>query len=132
MLPETTTEFSFVLRPSSYGVGVFATHDIKQGTFLRLFGRSEHQDNKEIVRVKHKAEVPELFRNFCLDRGESLICPQDFGHMQIGWYLNHSTKPNVELRDYTDYAARDIAAGEELTIDYNMLQEPREGRAAYY
>ena len=39
-----TSEFSFILKPSKYGVGVFAAHDIKKGTFLRLFGNDEHPE----------------------------------------------------------------------------------------
>ena len=38
MNKDKTDEFSFILKPAQYGVGVFATHDIKAGTSLRLFG----------------------------------------------------------------------------------------------
>jgi len=33
MNKDKTDEFSFVLKPAQYGVGVFATHDIKAGIF---------------------------------------------------------------------------------------------------
>ena len=36
-----TTEFSFILKPSKYGVGVFATHNIAKGTYLRLFNEKD-------------------------------------------------------------------------------------------
>ena len=47
--------------------------------------------------------------------------------MTISWYLNEplpKQKPNVGCRsDYTFYALRDIAVGEELTVDYNTFSE---------
>ena len=36
--PQLTNEFSFVLKGTQYGVGVFAVHDIQKGSHLRLFG----------------------------------------------------------------------------------------------
>jgi hypothetical protein len=80
-----TTEFSFVLKPSKYGVGVFAINDIEQGTHLRLFGDKEMMNLRSMVRPKK--DVSELFQEYCIDRGDTLICPIDFGHMHIGWYL---------------------------------------------
>ena len=35
---DKTDEFSFVLKSSEHGIGVFTVHDIKKGTHLRLFG----------------------------------------------------------------------------------------------
>jgi SET domain-containing protein len=47
--------------------------------------------------------------------------------MTIAWFLNKpkpSQKPNIGCRkDYTFYALRDIAAGEELTVDYDSFSE---------
>lgn len=128
-----TNEFSFILKPAKYGVGVFATHDILGGTQLRVFG-----DNNPIRRLK-KEEVPEMFRDWCASKGDELICPPDFGYMPIGWYLNHSNTPNA-VHDEKEAAgsyglwrsARDIKAGEEITIDYNELEEPEEDRKEYY
>ncbi|MBI2097239.1 MAG: SET domain-containing protein [Candidatus Sungbacteria bacterium] len=129
MTETSTNEFSFVLKPSTHGVGVFAVQAIKTGTYLRLFG-----DEKELRhRTRHlqKSEVPELFRDYCVDRGETMMCPEDFGCMPVGWYLNHSNVPNAIHRDYHWYAARDIAPGEEVTINYNTLEEPEEAKQAY-
>ena len=129
LLMDSTNEFSFVLKPADHGVGVFATHDIKKGTHLRLFvdeKTSEHE-----ARTMDKNSVPELFQGYCLDRGDTMICPPDFGALPIGWYINHSSKPNTEAgnnpnlhRRYRWYASRDIKNGEEILIDYNSLQEP--------
>jgi SET domain-containing protein len=134
---DETNEFSFTLKPSKFGVGVFAAHPIAKGTYLRLFGDSTIKAHT--FRELQKAEVPEEFQDFCLDRGEALICPPDFGVMPLGWYMNHSVDFNAEPglgihsnKKYRWYAIRDIAAGEEILIDYKKLEEPEESRAAYY
>ena len=59
-------------------------------------------------------------------------CPKDFGCMEIGWYLNHSKTPNAYHRNYEYYALRDIKTGEEITVDYNTLEEPEEAKENYY
>ena len=125
-----TTEFSFILKPAEYGVGVFAAHDIVKGTFLRLFGNEDLVENR--IRSLEKKDVPEIFHDHCLIMGEKLSCPNDFGQMEIGWYLNHSKQGNAFHVDYNWYAARDIKAGEEILIDYNSLGEPEEDKADYY
>lgn len=131
-MKETTDEYSFVLKPSAYGIGVFAAHDIKEGTYLRMFGENNP------LRHLNKKDIPEQFRIFCADRGETMICPPDFGYMPVGWHLNHSSTPNAvhkgwkKKEGYDFFAIRDIKDGEEITIDYNLLEEPEEGKEAYY
>jgi len=126
-----TNEFSFILKPAQYGVGVFATHKIKKGTYLRLFGDESKLENRSIIRKTE--DVPEFFQQFCMSRGKTLICPQDFGHMQIGWYVNHSKKnPNAAHKNYNWYAIKNIEAGEEILVDYNSLEEPEEVKEKYY
>jgi len=99
MYKNKTDEFSFVIKPSKHGVGVFAAHGIRSGTYLRLF----HEENEESVGVERKKKyVPEYFRQYCLDRGDKY------------------------------YAMRDIAKDEEITIDYNSLEEPEDAKADYY
>ncbi len=127
-----TNEFSFVLRAANHGVGVFALHDIAKDTPMRLFGENNPR------RILKKDETPEQFRNFCADRGDTMICPPDFGYMPLGWYLNHSEDPNTEPRGFYDekgyhfFARRDIKVDEEITIDYNTLEEPEEGKEYFY
>jgi hypothetical protein len=126
-----TNEFSFVLKPAEHGVGVFTMHDIAKGSHLRMFGDGETISDRSVVRKKE--DVPEYFQQYCSDRGDTLLCPIDFGQMHVGWHLNHSSTPNA-IRDdgYKWYAARDIQEGEEITIDYNTLEEPEEAKEAYY
>ncbi len=131
MDPSHTTEYSFIVKPSEHGVGVFATHEIKKGAHLRLFGDEETFDLRVLERKR--SEVPDVFREYCLDRGDTLYCPHDFGRMEIGWYLNHSKTPNATRdKDYKWYALRDIQSGEEITIDYNSLEEPEGEGQEYY
>lgn len=126
-----TNEFSFILKPSQHGVGVFATEDIKKDTHLRLFGDNETIDLRSLIR--NKKDVPEVFQGHCIDRGEQLICPVDFGQMHVGWYLNHSRNANTYPdSDYKWYAKHDIKAGDEITIDYNLLEEPEKNKPHYY
>ena len=125
-----TTEFSFALKPAEHGVGVFAAHDIKAESFLRLFG--DQTETAYIAVSRNETDVPDFFRQFCLGRGNILRCPQDFGRMEIGWHLNHSRTPNAKHRGYRYYALRDIKQGEEITIDYDTLGEPEEEKEDYY
>ncbi|MCA9370379.1 MAG: SET domain-containing protein-lysine N-methyltransferase [Candidatus Peregrinibacteria bacterium] len=60
-------------------------------------------------------------------------CPKYFNHMEIGCYLNHAKNPNaMHDKEYRYYALQDIHAGEEITIDYNTLEEPEEDKESYY
>ena len=128
---EKTSEFSFILKPSKYGVGVFSVHDIKKGAHLRLFGDNETIDLRSVTRSKK--DVPVSFQEYCMDREDNLICPEDFGRMHVGWYLNHSSEPNTfRDEDFKWYASRDIKSGEEIVIDYNSLDEPTGARDEYY
>lgn len=124
-----TNEFSFVLKPSIHGIGVFAAHDIKMGASLRLFGNDE---SPEESRMLNKENVPEFFRHYCIARGSQLSCLDDFGCMPIGWYMNHSRTPNAKHRNWEYFAILDISAGEEILIDYNTLEEPEEYKESYY
>ena len=127
----TTNEFSFILKSSKYGVGVFSVYKIKKGSFLRLFGK-ETPKSKRNTRIIPKKNIPKIFKEYCIDRGDKMICPNDFGSMPLGWYMNHSSKPNAIHKNYNFYAAKDIKPGEEITIDYNTLEEPDKNKDSYY
>lgn len=125
-----TSEFSFILKPSKYGVGVFAAHDISKGVHLRLFGDEDKMGDVSVLRKK--TDIPEFFREYCVDRGDEMRCPADFGCMEMGWFLNHSKDPNAYHKNYEFYAMRDIFEGEEITINYNSLEEPEDSKESYY
>ena len=125
-----TNEFSFILKPSKFGVGVFAMHDIKKGDYLRLFGDEKEFEHR--VRLMDKNDVPEFFQSYCMDRDDKLVTPLDFGNMPVGWYLNHSKNSNATHKDFHWYASRDIKNGEEILVDYNSLEEPEKSKEYYY
>jgi SET domain-containing protein len=120
----STDEFSFVLKPAEHGIGVFAVHAIAAGTHLRLWASESRELKTE--------QVPEALRCYCIKMGKTVYAPRDFGAMDVGWFLNHSQTPNAHHREFEYYASRDIAAGEEITIDYNSLGEPEELKEDYY
>lgn len=127
-----TDEFSFVLKVSTIsgaGVGVFALHAIAKGAWLEVFPRG-YQSRR------FKAdELPEALRSYCTAKPNDLYAaPRQFNRMSIGWYLNHSPTPNVNWDDdlHGYVAARDLAEGEELFIDYQLFEEPLDKQAAFY
>ncbi len=116
-LQTKTDQFSFILRPSGIeGIGVFATHNIQKGTYLRLFSPGE-----KVKLRKESAKHLAFLHRYSVELGDLLSGPEDFGRMSVGWYLNHSRRPNAEHRNYRYYASRVIRAGEEVTINYNTL-----------
>jgi SET domain-containing protein len=118
------------LRPSKiHGVGVFAIRKIKKGASI-------FPDDKQPIKwVKGKRlqnlppEIRKLYDDFSIIKkdGKKYGCPKSFNQMTISWYLNEprsKQKANVECRvDYMFYALRDIACGEELTVDYGTFSE---------
>lgn len=111
------------------GIGVFALHGIAKGVWLELFPRGYRS------RKFKSSELPEAFRSYCTAKPNDVwAAPRQFNRMSIGWYLNHSAAPNVEWDDDLNgyVSARDIAEGEELFIDYNLLEEPAEKKAPFY
>ena len=125
---DKTDEFSFILKPSNHGIGVFAVHNIREGTPLKVLGNGGKEDGI----FRKKKDVPEIFQQYCISKGDKLIAPQDFGAMPVGWHLNHSKNPNAFYKDPHWHALRDIKAGEEILIDYNSLGEPEEVKKDYY
>lgn len=123
------------IKPSKiHGVGVFAIRAIPK--WASIFP----DDDAPIVWIKTnkikrlRGEIRRLYEDFCIikDNGESYGCPANFSLMTTAWFLNEpqsGQKPNVGCRkDYTFYALRDIAAGEELTVDYPTFSEKPRAR----
>lgn len=108
------------------GLGVFTKVDIKKGQLI-------WEDNKIIDVIIHKEEfagLPSIAKRFILNHtykethnGNSyFILPSDNDK-----YTNHSTDPNETCNGpYQVVAARDIKAGEELTINYFEFDEDAE------
>jgi len=115
-----------VVKPSKIsGVGVFTMTPIAKGAFIPVFGN----DPSIFVSLKgRRKEEIRLIKNYCIACGKKYECPRNWHHMEIGWYLNHSRKPNALYRQQKNgelvyYAKRNIKAGEEITIDYKVFGE---------
>ncbi|MFA5011955.1 MAG: SET domain-containing protein [Ignavibacteria bacterium] len=121
---EMTNQIIFELRPSSiHGVGVFSTGKIKKGTKLPLFEEEDHTflHESNVIHTNIPSRVLAKYSiHFPEDKGYST--PKNFNRMSVGWFLNHSDKPNaVNDENYDYYALKDIPKGKEITIDYNKL-----------
>ena len=81
-----------------HGIGVFAASDIPAGTNV-----------------------------FPADQAEIVWVPANFSLLTVGWYVNEARPgepPNLEPSDVFDLvAARDIDAGEELTMLYSSFSK---------
>jgi hypothetical protein len=112
-----------------HGVGVFAACPIPAGT--NVFPA----DQAEIVWVPATMiDDPalsdferSLYRDFAIRRGAELGCPVNFSLLTVGWYVNEprpGEPPNLEPTEQFDLvAARDIEAGEELTVLYSSFSK---------
>ncbi len=102
------------------GLGVFAAADIREGTVVRLYDSRFDlaYEKDELTRVPaHFREFLERYTHDHPRDPEFLILDCDEGR-----FMNHASRPNVDLtRPERGIAARDIAAGEELTCDYGCF-----------
>jgi hypothetical protein len=116
------------LGPSAvHGIGVIAIRAIPAGT--NLFANDEVRlvwvDKAELERSPPAEAERRLYHDFGIDRGECIGCPSNFHNLTPGWYLNEPAPgqaANVRSDEALNFlAARDIAEGEELTIDYSSF-----------
>lgn len=104
-----------VLRPSEIaGVGVFTTTPIRKGVKPPLFVQRDWVFRKSVFGYKRHFGHYDKVR-------DGYWCPVDFNRMSIGWYLNHSETPNCTSAVHPR-TLRFIRPGEELTIDYRLLE----------
>jgi len=113
------------LRPSPIeGVGVFAVRDIPTGCREMFSPPAAPDDFVAVPRVDVEQLPPharQLVETYCLFDAEWYWIPRDgFKKMDLSHFLNHSDTPNVVSVEEGMWfeALRDIAAGEELTVDY--------------
>jgi len=114
------------LKPSKIhkgGVGVFAIMRIPKGT--PIFAG----ENDELIWIR-KASIPgggpmrRIYDDFAIIDGEFYGCPISFNRLNPAWFLNESTRPNAHCdENYNFHAARDIRAGEEITVDYSTFSD---------
>jgi len=122
-MKEETDEFSFLLKPSPIaGVGVFVTHKIKKGTRLRVFSGAAPTRRIRYSEAKKNPVLAKFVEFFAVASNGWVYIPANFSAMPVGWYMNHNDTPNAfHDEGYKYYASRDIAEGEEITINYNEL-----------
>jgi SET domain-containing protein len=109
-----------ILQPSPiHGVGVFARKRIKKGSLLPLFAKDDLTVRNIASPIERHYAVHYTAKNRIASKPLGWHCPKDFHRMSIGWYTNHSKRPNVETRTWK--ALRNINKGEEITIDYDLL-----------
>ena len=118
-----------VLRPSRIeGVGCFTLAPIRAGQVVRNLW--DDSDVRFVPAAEVAPDALALHRRYCIESPDGFWCPLDFRRMSLGWYLNHSDSPNLGSRDGGNnyHALRDIAADEELTIDYRLLDDAVDNR----
>jgi len=110
-----------------HGLGAFAAAAIRKGTPVWRFTPGFDLD----IDPKEVEKQPDHFRKVLLHYGyldprlnRYILCCDD------ARFINHADEPNLSIdyaadRHGVDYAARDIAAGEELTIDYKLVESHR-------
>ena len=116
------------LGPSAiHGFGVFAAEPIAKGTPVWRFAKGLDMEFSPDIVPTLPAHVQQFFTHYgYLDRNMQriILCFDD------ARFVNHSDMPNVAT-DYAqdsyglDIALRDIAAGEELTMDYVGFEDSR-------
>lgn len=92
------------------GKGVFALRDFKKGEFIFRRRKGKIISNKDIPMLSEEDR-----RHLCeLDWGTSAVL------LPPGCYLNHACDPNAMRKGSHVFAWRNIAQGEEITIDYRL------------
>ena len=120
-----------------HGVGVCAIRDIPAGTIV-FRGESER-----VVWVSRAAvrrlptALRKLYEDFGMVSGDQIGVPPTLNMLSVGWYVNHSDRPNLEADEEGRFVAlRRIRKGDELTADYRTFVDqplafrPKESRSA--
>ena len=108
---------TYVSRSSIHGFGVFAAAPIARGTTIWEFDEGADWTLTEA----ELAAFPERLRGqmeawtYQGEDGFFVLCSDS------AKFMNHSFQPNCDDHGSNTVAARDIAAGEELTCDYRAF-----------
>jgi SET domain-containing protein len=102
-----------------HGIGLFAAEPIPRGTVIWQFMPTFDVvfDRSAFERLPREAQL-HVDRYAYLDRDQEafVLCGDD------ARFMNHSAAPNTwEASEERTLAARDIAAGEEITCDYAAM-----------
>ena len=111
-------------RSRIHGVGVLAIRDIPRGTQL-FRGEDERVVWVRLAAIRRlPLELRKLYTDFGMAWGKRIGVPRTLNMLSVGWYLNHSGRPNTRCdEDGRFYALRRIRKGEELTADYRTFSD---------
>jgi hypothetical protein len=117
------------------GVGVFAIRKIPKGVEI-FAGDSGPEMEERDVRILDGLDAAwrGLYEDFCVFEDGKMFCPRNFNGLTVGWYLNHSTVPNVRCdkeKGYIFVALRDINKDDELTVDYSTYSDLPPNRSSF-
>ena len=117
------------LAPSNiHGIGLFAIRDISFGQ--KLF--EQILDDNDYIFLKNEdlqifdIEIQNLIKSlYILEEKGVWIQRTGLNHLDYSYYINHSDEPNLTYIQNKNYylPKRDIKKGEELTYDYNEVQD---------
>ncbi len=126
LLAELSSNTWCMIQPSPlHGIGVFALCDIPKGCrsmFSTGVGEWIPVLRSEVAALPLHSQS--LVENYCLyDDTHYFIPDYGFKVMDLVNFLNHGDTPNIVSVNEGEYfeATRDIAAGEELLVDYGTL-----------
>ncbi len=121
MKRRTSKAFVYLGPSSIHGIGCFADLAVSKGEIVRIW---DGEDSRWVsTRQARASRHAALYKRFGIRSSGGYWVPLDFLRISTGWYMNHSADPNLgsDDGDVTYHAVRDIAAGEELTIDYRRM-----------
>lgn len=100
------------------GIGIFAIENISKDEIVII--KAGHLLTLKQVEALHSNIHPEL-----QVAEDVFVCPSSEVEIEDSMaHINHSCSPNVGMRgDIVSVAMRDIEAGEELTVDYGMIDD---------
>lgn len=103
-------------------IAVFAAQPIPKGKSLPVFAVGDYHLWRKSTIAKLPAGVEDLLRMCVLDK-DGAHGPEDFNRPSVGWYIRDSAgiAPTAYHKNYLFFAARNIAAGEEITVDFTTL-----------
>lgn len=118
--------FTRIGRSRRHGVGVLAIVDIPAGTVL-FAGEDERvvwRRRRDVARLP--AAFRALYEDFGIVDGAWIGVPRSLNRLSVGWYVNHSARPNAVAGDDGRFRSlRRIRRGEEITADYRtFVDEP--------
>lgn len=104
------------IRPSPiHGMGCFTLEPIERGDVVWVLSELDKRFSKHLLWSREVLRLLEHYAYFDAQL-DAWILPVDDAR-----FMNHSDEPNLTSSWSSDVAARDIAAGEELTCDYRTF-----------